>query len=298
MAWYVPPSHEVKLARRDADPAVLHSKGKCCGAIGLSRADDVVRTWRRIVKDRPSDAPTLPPGSTADAIPPVRDLLVLPPPCSLRSLGLGLHDRLPARVVKKWERAFRDGYEEAVDRAEERAEDVRDRWERWARTGKLQEATRRVVVFRDALEQIDLPPAAEHAASAASDADLSAVDPDPLFARFCVARGLEPLSPLAVPSQVSSLVLAHTAAYQERFSTFTLCLVPDCSNRPGVPHLALNPAGGGGREDPEERQAKEKRAWEQERRDQDSSRADAWRRPASEHKGHCVHVEGREAWRL
>lgn len=234
-------------------------------------------------------------------MPPVRDVLVLPPPCSLRSLGLGLHDRLPPRVVRKWERAFSEGYEEALERAEERARDVRERWERWSRTGKLEEGTKRVVVFRDALDHLEMPPAALPyglSDEGSSGGETGPIDPDPLFARFCTGRTLLPLSPLASPSEVSSLAHAHTAAYHARSDLFTLCLVPDCSNRPGVPHLALNPAGGGGREDPLERQAREKEVWEQERRDEDPRRAEAWRRPREEHRGGCAHLEGRDAWRL
>ncbi|GAA5989671.1 hypothetical protein JCM10908_000582 [Rhodotorula pacifica] len=282
--------------------ATLRWLGKCCGGVGLARADDIVRIWRRVVKDRPTDAPSLPPTSTGDVIPPVRDVLVLPPPCTLRSLGLGLHDRLSPRVIKKWERAFRDGYEDALDRAEERAEEVRERWERWSRTGKLEEATRRVVVFRDALGELEIPPAAmpfsETGPSPTETTEpVEDLDPDPLFARFCHARGLHPLSPFASPAQVASLSLAHTSAYHERFSSFSLCLTPDCSNRPGVPHLTLNPASGAGREDPQERRGREKRVWEQEGRDETGA-AGGWRRPAEEHKEGCAHLVGREAWRL
>ncbi|GAA5861661.1 hypothetical protein JCM3774_002661 [Rhodotorula dairenensis] len=290
------------LVSRDAieEPtalATLRWLGKCCGGVGLARADDMARTWRRVVKERPADAPSLPATSTADVVPPVRDVLVLPPPCTLRSLGLGLHDRLPPRVVKKWERAFRDGYDDALDRVEERADEVKERWGRWSRTGKLEEATRRVVVFRDALAALQLPPAAVPFDS--SEADDGELDQDPLFARFCRARGLLPLSPLAPSAQVASLSLAHTASYHARATEFSLCLVPDCSNRPGVPHLTLNPASGAGREDPHERREREKRVWEQERTDELGSCDKAgWRRPVGEHKERCAHLVGREAWRV
>lgn len=259
------------------------------------------------MKDRPTDAPSLPPTSTADLVAPVRDVLVLPPPCTLRSLGLGLHDRLPPRVVKKWERAFRDGYEDALDRAEERAEEVKERWERWSRTGKLEEATRRVVVFRDALAGLEVPPVAvpyhppSHPASEATSREAPSpevdLDPDPLFARFCHARGISPLSPLAPSAQVAALSLAHVATYHECAAAFSLCLTPDCSNRPGVPHLTLNPASGAGREDPHERREREKRVWEQEWRDELNDES-GWRRPAKEHKDECAHLVGREAWRV
>lgn len=300
------------LVSRDAveEPtalATLRWLGKCCGGIGLARADDIVRSWRRVVKDRPTDAPSLPPTSTADLVAPVRDVLVLPPPCTLRSLGLGLHDRLPPRVVKKWERAFRDGYEDALDRAEERAEEVKERWERWSRTGKLEEATRRVVVFRDALAGLEVPPVAvpyhppSHPASEATSREAPSpevdLDPDPLFARFCHARGISPLSPLAPSAQVAALSLAHVATYHECAAAFSLCLTPDCSNRPGVPHLTLNPASGAGREDPHERREREKRVWEQEWRDELNDES-GWRRPAKEHKDECAHLVGREAWRV
>lgn len=293
------------LVSRDAveEPtalATLRWLGKCCGGVGVARADDIVRTWRRVVKERPADAPSLPATGTADVVAPVRDVLVLPPPCTLRSLGLGLHDRLPPRVVKKWERAFRDGYEDALDRAEERADEAKERWERWSRTGKLEEATRRVVVFRDALAGLELLPAVgpfDPSDEGARERGEAPLDPDPLFARFCHARGLVPLSPLAPPAQVASLSLAHTASYHSRADAFSLCLTPDCSNRPGVPHLTLNPASGTGREDPHERREREKRVWEQERRDEIGSHNVAgWRRPVVEHKAQCAHLVGREAW--
>mgnify|MGYP006902579188 FL=1 len=61
--------------------------------------------------------------------------------------------------------------------------------------------------------------------------------------------------------------------------------------------MTLNPASGAGREDPHERREREKRVWEQERRDELNGES-GWRRPVKEHKDGCAHLVGREAWRV
>lgn len=246
--------------------------GKCIGGSGLSRADDAIRTWRRIAKARPTPSPSPSPSPSAPAaIAQVRDLVVLPPVPSLVSLGLGLHSPLARRTARAWDEAFEEGRGEALRRAGERCADVGERWERWEGTGKLQrEGDKRVAVFADQIElegesERDeraprpragaLPLELVHAVRAAvADSD----EPDPLFRRFCAQRGLVPLPAAASSALVSALGRALVAAHAVRAEPaggqgegegagaggFALCLTPDCSDRPGRAHLVVGSSGG------------------------------------------------------
>ncbi|GAA5999033.1 uncharacterized protein JCM10292_003273 [Rhodotorula paludigena] len=269
--------------------ATLRWLGKCIAGVPLSRADEALRTWRRLAKDRPTDTVPFP----------VRDVLVLPPAPSLRSLGLGLHS-LPrtdeARAVHaEWARAFRDGYSDACERALERATDVAERWARWERSGRLggsaADATGRVVVFREDVARLE--PALRNLVLAGGE---DAAEPDALFARFCAERALVPLPAASASSLVSALASASRAALADARARFVACFVPDCSDRAGVPHLSLHE--GRGADEVCARARREREGWERERREEGE-----WRREEGEHesggdgKG-CAHVEGRRAWEV
>ncbi|GAA5828032.1 hypothetical protein JCM3770_002112 [Rhodotorula araucariae] len=272
--------------------ATLRWLGKCCASPPLLRAEEALRDWRRLSKARPASAPA-PSTPWAAPIPPVKDVALLPPPSTLRALGLGLHppaDLAPRGVARAWRSAFAEGYADGVRRAEEKARDVSDRWERWARTGKLVERSRRVVLFADAVP-------VELAEAVRAECDAAAVDgdDDPLFARFCAERGLVALPALCAPGLVRALTLSACAAYAAAADAFVLCLVPDCTDRPGRPHLALGAAGTP--EGPtEERRERERRAWQEEYEEEHGERG--WRRPEGEHSVGCAHLEGRRAWAL
>ncbi|GAA5851297.1 hypothetical protein JCM8547_004199 [Rhodosporidiobolus lusitaniae] len=274
--------------------AMLRWLGKCIGSIGLSRADDATRSWRRIAKDRPSDAPnvrssrtststshsTSTPAPVGDAlVPPVKELIVLPPPSALLSLGLGLHD-LPPRTALLWRKAFFEGYRDAHKRTVERVEDGIERWERWMTAGKLGEGTRRFVTFEDALSSLGVE-------GGKGGEEEHEEDPDPTFARFCATRHLVPLS-LSHAHELLSLITSLP-------SSFTLCLTPDCSNAPGVPHLSFAETEEGGRkEDPVLRRRREKEAWEAEDREEEE-RLGKW---GQRHEKGCAHERRRQEWGL
>ncbi|GAA5899459.1 hypothetical protein JCM6882_009122 [Rhodosporidiobolus microsporus] len=327
--------------------ATLRWLGKCCGGIGLSRAEDALRAWRRIAKDRPADAPNLSrpsrPSSTRTStaastragtpatdgnatsaggnggdslVPPVRDLVLIPPPSALKHLGLGLHD-LPPRATALWHRAFFEGYRDALRRAVEKAEEGVERWERWGRQGVLGDGTRRLCTFEDAVEEEEgSGEGGERRARAGEgEEDEDDDDPDPTFARFSRLRRLVPLSPSRAKSLLSTLLS------QLDSPTFSFCPPPACSNAPGVPHLSLaaatalggfgeadpealgGPAGGkkkleGGRKTKEEeageRREKERKAWDDEAREE-RAREESWE---ERHTKGCAHERAREAWGL
>ncbi|GAA5864455.1 hypothetical protein JCM1840_000505 [Sporobolomyces johnsonii] len=274
--------------------ATLKWLGKCCAGIGLARAEEALRAWRRIVKERPADAPNLPhsaappirngtrartrspAATTSDSssspaidklVPPVKELFVIPPPSVLSSLGCGLHD-LPPSLRASWSHAFFSGYADAIDRTTTRIEEYLERWALWRETGKLADETRRMVTFASALPK-DSP-----------WVDWAYVDPDPTFARFLDERGL-----VVVEPNVAVELLGQIKAKEE---AFRFCTVPDCSNAPGVPHLSLSRIG---KETVEERAQREKRVWEQEKREEAE-----WRRPEREHEKGCAHLASRRAW--
>ncbi|BGP16064.1 hypothetical protein JCM10213_006800 [Rhodosporidiobolus nylandii] len=274
--------------------ATLRWLGKVMGGVGLSRSEDALRTWRRLAKERPSDAPNLSrpsrrstpsatrpatPSSTSttdELVPPVRELLVIPPPSALTHLGLGLHD-LPPRVAAAWERSFMQGYEDATRRTVEKLEEALERWDRWGRTGQLGDGTRRLCTFVDAL-----PPqlqGEEHAEGQETEEE----DPDPTFARFCRLRQLRPISP-AQAKEILSVILAQPG-------NFNLCTTPACSNSPGTPHLSVS-ASGSTAEDPAGRRERERTAWEREALEETERKA------RGGHKEDCAHGRGENEWAL
>jgi hypothetical protein len=193
-----------------------------------------------------------------------------------------------------------------VGKTVDRAEDVKERWERWARTGgRLEEETRRVVVFREAVSDdwvkqyfpqlFDEDGVEKAATSGGTDDAALSLDPDPLFSRFCYTRRLLPLpysySPSASTPLVASVALNLISTIEAHAADFAFCPVPDCSNAPGVPHLTLSQVG---KEDVEERRRREKEVWEREAREEWGP--GGWRKDEKEHKGWCAHLEGRRAW--
>ncbi|GAA5838898.1 hypothetical protein JCM11251_003731 [Rhodosporidiobolus azoricus] len=319
--------------------ATLRWLGKCCGTIGLSRSEDALRSWRRIAKDRPSDAPNISRSSRASStrtsasttrtptpaintgaeggdslVPPVRDLIVIPPPSSLRYLGLGLHDLTP-RATALWHRAFGEGYRDGLKRTVEKVEEGVERWERWTRQGVVGDGTRRLMTFADGLPG-ETGRVAEKQKGEADGEEEHDEDRDPTFARFASLRRLVPVT----PSQAKTLLAALLTELDPSSSTFNLCTAPDCSNRPGVPHLSLAAAtalGGFGEADPDalgakklvngeggrrktkdeetrERREKERKAWADEAEEERVRRRE-W---GERHSPGCAHERAREAWGL
>lgn len=285
--------------------------GKVCAGIGVMRADEVTRNWKRIVKERPTDAPNLPRSariqrssthkiapdfsssitnslspSTPQAdslVPPVKELFVIPPPPRLSSLGCGLHELSTPSVSRLWTKSFAKGYEEAIEKACDRIEELLDRWELWDRTGKLKDGTRRLCTFRDALEWQEFR--SLHGSVAIDGrGDVKALetnggqdeDPDPLFEKFCQTRQLVTIDP--------STALDLLELYRSKLDSFKLCLVPDCGNLAGIPRLSLN---SNGKDGIEEREARERGIEEVERRELERVRG------LKGHQEGCAHLVGR-----
>ncbi|GAA5978237.1 hypothetical protein JCM11641_001144 [Rhodosporidiobolus odoratus] len=304
--------------------ATLRWLGKVCATPGLTRAEDAVRAWRRLAKDRPSDAPNLwtssiPSASSSSSsssqrqqqqqqqdhlIPPVRDLIVLPPPTSLHALGLGLHDLSPS-VAQTWTRHFFQGYREGNKKTVEKFEDGLERWRRWEEMGKVAEGGVRLVTFKDALahdptfEDVDVGSGGggtqcgqgNQREGAEGGEGNNYPDPDPLFSRFCQLRHLTPLTPAQAKSLLPALL--------SQPSSFLFCPhpSPSCSNAPGVPHLSLTTSvgveGAGMRpavEDEGVRREREKGVWEMEKREE----AEGWERGG--HVEGCAHQTARKVW--
>ncbi|SGY79030.1 BQ5605_C008g05017 [Microbotryum silenes-dioicae] len=253
------------IGDREADqPAATNTLkwlGHTCASIGKTRADEALRQWRKLVRDRSEGsapgsgfatsstapmrrhrrrsmlslqhAPAQPSPAPSHAV--VRDLLIVAPPPRLESLGLGLFD-LAAQLVPLWREAFAEGYVEAMDRC----------------IAKLHE------------------PRLGH----------QEFDEDPLFSSFLSTNGM-----IVVDASWARSVLS---TYLSKLGGFILCLTPDCSSARGVAHLsfALN-----GAQDRQEREWSEKTNWERERIDRR-----AWRRPAEKHEVGCAHVQSRVAW--
>ncbi|GAA6060904.1 hypothetical protein JCM10212_003938 [Sporobolomyces blumeae] len=306
----------------DENTAIVTMKwlGKCCGGVGFSRAEEALRAWRRIVKERPADAPnvphsarrtgrrpvgsrrvepSLPPTASSDPtstspsidtlVPPVRELFVVPPLPSLRSLSAGLHSHVGRRTERLWTEAFEQGYQDMVDKCVVRIEEYVERWEAWRRMGKLGDGTRRIVTFKDAFDPVS--PAVGVVGERATnqpldddddeDEDEHQDDPDPTFEKFLKERNLVKIS----PSTAHDLSLLYRSQLEERF---TVCFVPDCTDAAGVPRLSLERNG---RESRAEREDREKAIDEREKRDRSE-----WRKAASLHKAGCGHLERRRAW--
>lgn len=288
-------------AREAEDQAAftLRWLGKCCGGIGASRAEEVFRAWRRLIRDRPTGVPA--PGPPAEeakgkkragrsgygnmprakavVVQPVKivwatttsllvkDVLVVPPPPRLCSLGLGLFE-IDERTDAFWRAKFGEGYGEAIGKTGERIEEAIERWEGWRSSGKLADGTRRMVTLRDGI-----PPDSPWI-------DWSYFESDEVFAAFCAERELVQIDP-AGATEVLAALRAHAAA-------FVLCTKADCSGEPGKPHLSLSNVS---KEDVGERERREKRLWEEEGRERRE-----WRREASEHRAGCGHLDSRLAW--
>lgn len=197
----------------------------------------------------------------------VKELLFIPPAPRMRSLGLGLW-RVESGVEGRWRGAFEGGYGEAMDKTVERVEEGLSRWEAWSGLGKL-DGTRRMVAFRETLERCGV------------EFDEGEMDgDDEVYRSFCRERGLVTVG----PGQVKQVL----AALFEMRSQFVLCLVPDCDETPGVPHLSLEKVG---KEAVEEREAREKECWEEEARGRNK-----WRMPTQMHHVGCAHLATRKEW--
>jgi hypothetical protein len=270
--------------------------GKICAGIGLTRSEEVSRNWKRIVKERPTDAPNLPrsarlrsninstsslPTATPQIdslVPPVKELFVIPPPPRLSSLGCGLHELPSPSVTRLWSKSFSKGYVEAIEKSCEKIEEYLDRWELWERTGKLKEGTRRLCTFKDALDTpeyklLRLDPTA----STKTKEEQGFEDPDPLFSKFCQSRQLVSIDP--------SIALDLLELNRNKLETFKVCFVPGCGNLVGIPRLSLN---SNGKEGLEEREAREKGIEEVERREAVRVRS------LGGHREGCAHTRARE----
>lgn len=298
----------------DTEPALITLRwlAKCAGGSGLGRGEEAHRAWRRLIKERPSGVPAPGPvvgqaagvkekarragrsgfamaprglGTRAEEpvaaaalapqwkeqpLPLVRDVLVVAPPPRLESLGLGLFD-VPPATEELWQETFLASYRDAIDKAIEKTEAGLEQWELWRKRGKVDEGSCRMVAFADSV------PAGSRWASP------TRAEPDAAFAAFCAQRGLVVISPAAAGDVLQAL--------RAKRASFVLCCVPDCGNAAGVPHLSLEAMKGSGKENVEQRAAREKGLWEREGRERGE-----WRRPRAEHKAGCAHVAGREGW--
>ncbi|GAA5928010.1 uncharacterized protein JCM15063_006057 [Sporobolomyces koalae] len=251
--------------------------GKCCGGVGFARAEEVTRSWRRIVKERPTDAPNLPRSSRLRSvprpvvvperpsivdpvdslIPPVKELFIIPPPPRLDFLGCGLHEISPS-TSRLWTKSFKRGYIDAIDKTCERIEELVDRWDLWDKTGKLKDGTRRLCTLSDALETSEYLALNPSSFRAKVDEFEEEQDPDPLFDKFAKSRQLVSITP----------AIAHDLLElnRKKIETFVMCTVPDCGNLAGIPRLSLN---GNGKDKLEDREAREKGIEEVERAERD-----------------------------
>ncbi|GAA5968291.1 hypothetical protein JCM3765_000383 [Sporobolomyces pararoseus] len=268
--------------------------GKICAGIGLTRSEEVSRNWKRIVKERPTDAPNLPRSArsrstnssnttpstpsapTLDSlVPPVKELFVIPPPPRLSSLGAGLHELSSPSVTRLWSKSFSKGYIEAIEKSCDKIEELLDRWELWDRTGKLKDGTRRLCTFKDALSTPEYK--ALHFDVVSDVKQSEEEDPDPLFEKFCQSRQLVSISP--------SIALDLLELNKQKLETFKVCFVPDCGNLAGIPRLSLN---SNGKDSIEDRENRERGIEEIENREWDRIRS------LDSHEEECAHLIGRK----
>ncbi|GAA5893404.1 uncharacterized protein JCM6883_007656 [Sporobolomyces salmoneus] len=268
--------------------------GKISAGIGLTRSEEVSRNWKRIVKERPTDAPNLPRSarqsrttnskaasstpaletSQVDSlVPPVKELFIIPPPPRLSSLGCGLHELPRASTTRLWSKSFAKGYTEAIEKSCDKIEEYLERWELWNRTGKLKDGTRRLCTFKDALTASEFKRL--HLSSGQEEEE--AEDPDPLFEKFCQSRQLVSIDP--------ATALDLLELNRRKSESFKVCFVPDCGNLAGIPRLSLN---SNGKEGLEERELRENGIEEIERRELERMRE------LGGHTEGCAHVRGRE----
>lgn len=208
------------------------------------------------------------------SLPPlIKDILFIPPPPRLRSLGLGLYNISPS-TKQSWSKSFFEGYREALLKTIERGEENLARWETWERSGKLEEGNARLVTLVEGLEGIDL-------------AHLRTIDPveDPEFNDFLTSRSLISITP-SLARQIINLT--HVLLQPHPSFHFSFCTTPDCPSAPGSPHLSLLTVS---KELVEVREKREKGIWEKEERERSE-----WRRDEVVHEGRCAHLVGREVW--
>lgn len=288
------------------DPAtfvLLRWLGSTIGQQGAARALDVTRGWKNLIKDRPTGVPApgpnglpvavlekkrrlgrsgyanMPRGTTGPvkaatptlfddsrSVLMIKDMLIIPPPPSLVSLGFGLLD-LDGNVATLWHDEFQEGYREGIKKTIDKLEEAIHRYEIWKLTGKL--VDRRMVTFRDSLPL------------GSPWVDWDYVEPDEIFAAFLKSKGL-----ICIALDGALELLERIRAKGKVGCSF--CLVPDCSGAPGVAHLALSTVNS---ETVVEREAREKRLWEEEAEERKT-----WRRAAGDHRPGCAHLITREKW--
>lgn len=213
------------------------------------------------------------------SIPIVKDIQIVPPVPSLRSLCLGLFP-LSKSMDALWQDEFHSGYTDSIDKTVAKIKEYLHRWTTWANLGRLHDGSKRIVCFTESI--VD---ALGGAAAASFVEQQIAGEPDEVFRRFCTERGLVSVEPGFVPQIISAL--------ERKKDSFVLCTVPDCSGFPGIAHLSLAAGGGTGavKETQQQREAREKAYAEQE----DAERLQ-WRRPKHEHRAGCGHLASRDAW--
>ncbi|GAA5883231.1 hypothetical protein JCM16303_007319 [Sporobolomyces ruberrimus] len=262
--------------------------GKVCGGVGIGRMEEVSRSWKRIVKERPTDAPNLPrsartrtnPATSSNSpkvdslVPPVKELLIIPAPPRLNSLGCGLHELSPS-VTRVWLKSFEKGYEEAIEKACDKIEDVLERWDLWDRTGKLKDGTRRLCTFRDALSTTEYETMNPTTVEEEEGEGREEREEDPLFEKFLESRQLVRIDP--------SIALDLLELYRRKVETFRVCFGPGIGDLAGVPRLSLNASG----EKVEEREGREKLIEAAERKEEDRIRKEV------RHMDGCAHEWGR-----
>ncbi|KAK4699450.1 hypothetical protein P7C70_g6810, partial [Phenoliferia sp. Uapishka_3] len=282
--------------------------GKCFGGVGASRSEDVVRAWRRLVKDRPTGVPApgppedtprlmstekkkragrsgyanMPRTKAAEKVvetPKVAPLVwaselvplvkeVLHIPPAPKIKGVGL-GLFP--LSKKMDGQWRDAFQEGFQEAIDKIGDkIEDAIHRW-------EVWKAAGKLSDGTRRIvtlrdSIPPN-----SAWVDWDYE--EPDEVFKKFCLDRDLIVIEPAAALEVLASI----------RASKCVVCFVPDCSGEPGVPHLSLSLIS---KELVEEREKREKGIWEQEERERGG-----WWKGDGEHQVGCAHLASRQAWK-
>ena len=282
----------------------LRSLGKLFGNQGILRAQDGTRSWLKILKERPIRAsvdgnmraasgetsaepkkkrvgrsgygnmpraqPVAPVIQPTASLTPmatlVKEIIIIPPPSTLKGLGFGLFE-IEQRVDEEWRSDFQAGYLGGKERLIDAIEAGINRWKLWSATGKLDAGDRRLVTYRDGIpadssfhDQVDSP------------------ETDEAFARFCRMKNLVAITPIQA-QEILAVALDCNVVF---------CTQPDCSGAAGTPHLALSEMR---TETLVEREAKEKLSWEKERLDRRK-----WRRGAEEHQAGCAHLVSRGSW--
>lgn len=164
----------IKIAEIEEPTAfeTLRWLGKCCAQQNTTKADEVMRVWKRMMKERPTGTVALgPPGSVStiksrrlaikqaladlppapaiklDLPPMVKEVIFVPLPSTLKSLCLGLYS-LPLSVIDVWSEHFHSGYADSKSKIIKKLEDSLGRWEALRKSGKLETGEKRIVCFR------------------------------------------------------------------------------------------------------------------------------------------------------